>query len=91
MFLPGVDSQQQKEVKRQAFRRIEQWCEAQLPEHVRPDCMVSVQEVVCGDPSCAPIDTAVTLSFKRYVTASVYFHFIASGFVVQKNTTLSVV
>ena len=30
-------------------------------------CTISVQEVQCGDPNCAPIDTMVTFMFARYV------------------------
>ena len=65
MFLPGQSTKQRESIKKEAFKRIEQWCEALLPENVRPDCMVSVQEIQCGDPQCAPIDTAITLIFQR--------------------------
>ena len=65
MFLPGRSTEQENATKKQAFRRIEQWCEAQLPAPTREGCMISVQEIQCGDPQCAPIDTAVTLVFQR--------------------------
>jgi hypothetical protein len=32
----------------------------------------TVQEVQCGDPNCAPIDTVVTLSFASYVCCGVF-------------------
>jgi len=63
MFLPGRNAEQENAIKKQAFKRIEAWCEAELPEAVRPGCMISVQEIQCGDPQCAPIDTAITLVF----------------------------
>ena len=65
MFLPGRNVEQENAIKKQAFKRIEQWCEAELAEAVRPGCMISVQEIQCGDPNCAPIDTAITMVFQR--------------------------
>lgn len=65
MFLPGRQQDQEKAMKKAAYKSVEQWCEAQLAEAARSQCMVSVQEIHCGDPQCAPIDTAVTLVFQR--------------------------
>lgn len=67
MFLPGRDVVDEKQKRREVFNRIEKWCEELVPESIRSDCAVSVQEVMCGDPMCSPIDTVITLSFKRYV------------------------
>ncbi|KAL7569887.1 hypothetical protein ACA910_008554 [Epithemia clementina (nom. ined.)] len=64
MFLPERSLQDEKQKRRQVFKRIEGWCEELLPEAIRSDCTVSVQEIQCGDPYCAPIDTAITLSFQ---------------------------
>eukprot|EP00520_Triparma_pacifica_P016747 CAMPEP_0118639344 /NCGR_PEP_ID=MMETSP0785-20121206/4172_1 /TAXON_ID=91992 /ORGANISM="Bolidomonas pacifica, Strain CCMP 1866" /LENGTH=151 /DNA_ID=CAMNT_0006530663 /DNA_START=66 /DNA_END=518 /DNA_ORIENTATION=- len=34
-----------------------------MPESCRSSCEIHVQEVICGDPSCSPVDTAVLLQF----------------------------
>ena len=45
--------------KREALARIKAWAEEPLPEPARGRLKVTVNEVVCGDPACAPIDTVV--------------------------------
>lgn len=67
MFLPeNVANKEKEEVERKAaFQNIEAWSMEIIPEALRPDASVSVQEVQCGDPQCAPIDTAVTIVFTR--------------------------
>ena len=67
MFLPGRNANAEKEEKQKVFRRIEGWCEGLLPAPIKGDCTVSVQEIQCGDPNCAPVDTAISLIFQRYV------------------------
>jgi len=65
MFLPeSVNENKQKEEERKAaFANIERWSLEIIPEAIRADATVSIQEVQCGDPMCAPIDTAVTILF----------------------------
>ncbi|KAG7373007.1 hypothetical protein IV203_033731 [Nitzschia inconspicua] len=65
MFLPtAVEENKRKEADRKAaFKNIEGWCLQIIPETIRNDAQVSIQEVQCGDPMCAPIDTAVTIQF----------------------------
>ena len=67
MFLPGNQAAQQEEekVRKEAFKKIESWSLELIPEEIREAATVSVQEVQCGDPQCAPIDTAVTIVFQR--------------------------
>jgi hypothetical protein len=67
MFLPGRDAEQERVEKQRILNRVEGWAEELVPDTIREGCTVSVQEVVCGDPQCAPIDTLVTLLFQRYV------------------------
>ena len=68
MFLPDnqTEKQQEAEERKTAFKNIETWSLEIIPAAIRDDATVSVQEVQCGDPQCAPIDTAVTIVFKRY-------------------------
>jgi hypothetical protein len=69
MFLPGQEATKQKEEeeRKAAYKNIEAWSLSLIPSAIRDDALVSVQEVQCGDPNCAPIDTAVTVQFTRYV------------------------
>lgn len=65
MFLPeSVDKKKESDERRNlAFKSIEGWCLELIPEKIRSDALISVQEVQCGDPNCAPIDTSVTILF----------------------------
>ena len=68
MFLPGnqAELKQAEADRKAAFAQIEAWSLALIPEAYRSAATVSTQEVQCGDPNCAPIDTAVTIVFTRY-------------------------
>jgi hypothetical protein len=83
MFLPeNINAKlQEEEVRKKAFANIETWSSEIIPETIRPDCVVSVQELKCGDPECSPIDTAVTLTFSRYDFVGVLFVFGSMAFV----------
>jgi hypothetical protein len=74
MFLPeNQDALQGAEhARKKGFKNIEAWCMEIIPEALREQASVSVQEVQCGDPNCAPIDTAVTIVFDRYVERHVH-------------------
>lgn len=67
MFLPENVSAalQAEEARKKAFANIEAWSAEIIPENIRSECLVSVQELVCGDPQCSPVDTAITLTFSR--------------------------
>jgi hypothetical protein len=67
MFLPGNVSTLEKEAeeRKAAFKRIEAWSLVIIPEKLREGVAVSISEVQCGDPDCAPIDTTVTIAFDR--------------------------
>ena len=69
MFLPDnlkSDSGDKEKVERRAaYARIEEWATELVPESARSGVQISVQEVQCGDPECAPIDTAITIMFPR--------------------------
>jgi len=67
MFMPGRDSQKEQLQKQLTYKRVEDVATKCIPAAFRDAATVSVQEVQCGDPNCAPIDTVVTLLFERYV------------------------
>ena len=70
MFLPqnditAAEMQVAEKARRDGYSRIEQWSNDAIPVNIRTGVVISVQEVECGDPNCAPIDTAVALLFPR--------------------------
>lgn len=65
MFLPGRSVDEEKAVRQAAFKKIEDWSKELIEvDAVRQACLISAQEVQCGDPNCSPIDTLVTLTFE---------------------------
>ena len=68
MFLPDRSIADEKQKRQQTYKQIEENCISLIEsEAVKEKCIISVQEVVCGDPQCAPIDTMITVSFPSYV------------------------
>lgn len=67
MFMPGqpAEDPQAAADRKAGIARVEEWCMMLIPETIREGAMVTVQEVQCGDPDCAPIDTAITILFPR--------------------------
>lgn len=67
MFLPSAveENKAKKDERKAAFQNIEQWALGRIPDAIRHEAQVSIQEFECGDPMCAPIDTAVTILFNR--------------------------
>ncbi len=78
MFLPEnlASKNREAEERKAAFKNIEAWSAELIPEAIREDASVSIQEVQCGDPQCAPIDTAVTILFTRYGGNCFHVYFI---------------
>lgn len=66
MFLPGRSAEKEKEEQKRHFSQVEEWSLQIIPAEFSQGTDVSVQEVQCGDPDCAPIDTLVTMFFARY-------------------------
>jgi hypothetical protein len=66
MFMPGRNIQQELAEKQAHYRRLEGLVEELIPSQMQAECTISIQEMQCGDPSCSPIDTVITLLFERY-------------------------
>jgi hypothetical protein len=49
--------------RRKAYNQIEKWALELIPKNIRDGVQLSVQEIQCGDPECAPIDTAIAILF----------------------------
>ena len=66
MFLPEDDGATRKaeDARNAGYAQVEAWSLDLIPADIRTGAIVSVQEVQCGDPTCAPIDTAVTIVFE---------------------------
>ena len=67
MFMPGQppEDPQAAADRKAGIARGEEWSLMLIPENIREGVIVTVQEVQCGDPACAPIDTAITIAFPR--------------------------
>lgn len=70
MFLPKNESDTSdlraaEAARREGYARIEAWALELIPSEIREGVTITVQEVQCGDPECAPIDTAVAIMFPR--------------------------
>lgn len=67
MFDPDAVSKK-KEIavtKKKAQENIKVWVMELLPDEVKKDVEIIVcREFQCGDPKCAPIDTAIQIMFK---------------------------
>lgn len=68
MFLPKNEAEDAEAkaaelARREGYTRIEGWVAETIPTEIRQGVTISVQEVVCGDPECAPIDTAIAILF----------------------------
>lgn len=68
MFLPkskeelAQESIQEEKTKR-AYGQIELWALSLIPNTLHPEVQMSVQEIMCGDPECSPVDTAIAIFF----------------------------
>ena len=67
MFMPGQPAEDPRAVadRKAGMARVEEWSLMLIPPDIREGVIVTVQEVQCGDPECAPIDTAITIVFPR--------------------------
>mmetsp|Transcript_20631 Transcript_20631/g.25515 ORF Transcript_20631/g.25515 Transcript_20631/m.25515 type:complete len:200 (-) Transcript_20631:424-1023(-) len=68
MFLPKSQAEKSKEAadkakKKKATEQVENWSKEAIPPKIRGGVQINVQEVQCGDPDCAPIDTAIAIMF----------------------------
>lgn len=63
MFVPKNkdDQKAQKAAQRKALADVKNWALSCVPEKLQKGLIVDVSEVVCGDPTCAPVDTVFTL------------------------------
>lgn len=63
MFNPKAAAKEkgEKAAKRKALDNLKSWSLALVPIDLQEGLIIDINEVVCGDPSCAPVDTVFTL------------------------------
>lgn len=63
MFVPKSkeDKKAEKAAQKKALNDVRGWCLSCMAPELQEGLTVDVNEVACGDPSCAPVDTIVTL------------------------------
>ena len=63
MFNPAnvKKGKEEKQTKKKALKKVKDLCLQIIPVQLQDGLLVDVNEQVCGDPTCAPIDTVVTL------------------------------
>eukprot|EP00595_Chromulina_sp_UTEXLB2642_P001803 CAMPEP_0196764712 /NCGR_PEP_ID=MMETSP1095-20130614/6696_1 /TAXON_ID=96789 ORGANISM="Chromulina nebulosa, Strain UTEXLB2642" /NCGR_SAMPLE_ID=MMETSP1095 /ASSEMBLY_ACC=CAM_ASM_000446 /LENGTH=203 /DNA_ID=CAMNT_0042120959 /DNA_START=319 /DNA_END=930 /DNA_ORIENTATION=+ len=52
-------------MKKRALTDVKLWAEKLVPESLKEGLIIDIREVVCGDPSCAPVDTVFTLVWEN--------------------------
>ena len=63
MFDPTKASKAKAEAaeKKKAATAVKEKCIKLIPIDLQEGLLIDVKEVICGDPSCAPVDTVITL------------------------------
>jgi len=62
MFDPNAPSKAVQLAKKKVLKNLKEWGMELIPEgDLREGLILDINEVVCGDPTCAPIDTVFTL------------------------------
>ena len=63
MFDPNANKAEKalKAKRKKACQQVSAWSMELVPVALRDGLMLDVKDVVCGDPSCAPVDTVFTL------------------------------
>jgi len=67
MFNPNkaLAKKNEKAMKKKAIADLKAMSEALIPATLKTGLIVDVNEVVCGDPSCAPVDTIFTFLWEN--------------------------
>mmetsp|Transcript_15305 Transcript_15305/g.43130 ORF Transcript_15305/g.43130 Transcript_15305/m.43130 type:complete len:185 (-) Transcript_15305:131-685(-) len=67
MFDPNKvnDNKNKREDQKKAIQKLEDWSMNIIPTTIRDRASIVVQEVQCGDPNCAPIDTLISIAFQE--------------------------
>ena len=63
MFDPGAlkGEKAEKAQRNKAIKQLRDWSMSIIPVELQEGLDLDIREVVCGDPSCAPVDTIFTL------------------------------
>ena len=62
MFDPKkTKNNKEKAEKAQIIKNLKEWSLSIIPIDSQVDLDLDIREVICGDPSCAPVDTVFTM------------------------------
>ena len=63
MFDPNKAKKEkaEKAEKAKVINQLKEWSFAIIPMECQENLDLDIREVICGDPSCAPVDTVVTM------------------------------
>jgi hypothetical protein len=66
MFVPKNKDEQkaaktEKAAIKKALAEVKDWAMSCVPAELHEGLLIDVNEVICGDPTCAPVDTVFTL------------------------------
>jgi hypothetical protein len=63
MFNPSkaLTAKAEKAAKKKAIDDLRSWALSIIPMDLQEGIIIDINEIQCGDPSCAPIDTVFTL------------------------------
>mmetsp|Transcript_18311 Transcript_18311/g.18388 ORF Transcript_18311/g.18388 Transcript_18311/m.18388 type:complete len:202 (-) Transcript_18311:94-699(-) len=65
MFNPSaVKDKSEQAAKKKALKRVKDLCLQIIPPPLQEGLIVDVNEQICGDPACSPIDTVIMLVWK---------------------------
>ena len=73
MFDPGALNEKNaaKAAQKKLSNSLKEKALTLIPPHFRDGLLIDVKEIVCGDPSCAPVDTVFELVWTTPVTKAV--------------------
>lgn len=75
MFNPGKANKDkaEKAAKKKALDDLRNWSLSIIDVDLQEGLIIDINEVICGDPSCAPIDTVFTLVWNNDVNGKGLF------------------
>ena len=67
MFDPSAKKAEKvlKAKRRKTCQQVQLWALDLVPQELREGLILDVKDVVCGDPSCAPVDTVFTMVWEE--------------------------
>lgn len=89
MFDPSKakKDKEEKAARRKALANVKQWALNCIPPELQPGLLLDVKEVICGDPTCAPVDTVITIVYKDGGRGIIYY-FLYYDYYYHENSNI---